>query len=35
MLTAGLAELFDLQPVLMQFFVFCRRVISIFTNRAL
>jgi hypothetical protein len=34
MFIAGLAEFTNFQPVLMLFFIFCRRIISIFANRA-
>jgi hypothetical protein len=34
-LMTGIAELAQLQPILMQLFIFARRIISIFANRAL
>jgi len=33
MLMTGVTELTKLQPILMQFFILTRRIISIFTNR--
>ena len=33
MLMTGIAELTKLQPILMQLFIFARRIISILTNR--
>ena len=35
MFMTGITELTKLQPILMQLFIFARRIISIFTNRAL